>query len=51
MAGANVMGLDALFVAHGLHKDEIGDVTPESLAALFTRHGLAARAAVAVFKW
>lgn len=51
IAGANAMGLDALFVAHGLHKDELGDVTPESLAALFTRHGLKARAAVDVFKW
>jgi len=51
MAGANAMGLDALFVAHGLHKDEIGDVTPASLAALFTRHGLTARAAIDVFKW
>jgi len=51
MAGANAMGLDALFVAHGLHKDEIGDVTPDSLAALFSRHGLTARAAIDVFKW
>jgi HAD superfamily hydrolase (TIGR01459 family) len=51
IAGANAMGLDALFVAHGLHKDEIGDLTPESLAALFARHGLKASAAVDVFKW
>jgi len=51
IAGAGAMGLDALFVAHGLHKDELGDVTPESLAALFARHGLKARAAVDVFKW
>ena len=51
IAGANAMGLDALFVARGLHKDEIGDVTPKSLAALFARHGLKARAAVDVFKW
>ena len=51
IAGANAMGLDALFVAHGLHKDELGEITPESLAALFTRHGLKARAAIDVFKW
>ena len=51
IAGAGAMGLDALFVAHGLHKDEIGDVTPDSLAALFSRHGLTARAAIDVFKW
>jgi HAD superfamily hydrolase (TIGR01459 family) len=51
MAGANVMGLDALFVANGLHKDEIGAVTNENLAALFARHDLKARAAVDILKW
>jgi HAD superfamily hydrolase (TIGR01459 family) len=51
VAGANTMGLDALFVAHGLHKDELGDLTPASLAALFDHHGLSARAAVDVLKW
>ena len=51
MAGANTMGLDALFVAHGLHKDELGDLTPESLSALFGHHGLKARAAVDILKW
>jgi len=51
MAGANVMSLDALFVAYGLHKDELGSLTNENLAALFARHGLKARAAVDVLKW
>ncbi len=51
MAGANVMGLDALFVAYGLHKDELGNLTNENLAALFARHRLKARAAVDVLKW
>ncbi|GAA0568797.1 TIGR01459 family HAD-type hydrolase [Rhizomicrobium electricum] len=51
MAGANVMGLDALFVANGLHKDELGAVTNENLAALFAKHNLKARAAVDILKW
>ncbi len=51
IAGANIMGFDALFVAHGLHKDELGDLTAEGLSALFGHHGLSARAAVDVLKW
>jgi len=51
MAGANAVGLDALFVAHGLHKDACLDLTQEGLAALFGAHGLSARAAVDVLKW
>lgn len=51
MAGANEMGLDALFVAFGLHKDELGDLSNDSLAKLFGHHGLKARAAVDVLKW
>ena len=51
MAGANAMGLDALFIAHGLHKDELGDLSNASLAALFARHDLKARAAVDLLKW
>ncbi len=51
MAGANLMNLDALFVAFGLHRDEIGAFTRENVAALFAHHGLKARAAVDIFKW
>lgn len=51
MAGANVMGLDALFVANGLHKDELGVLNNDNLAALFAKHNLTARAAVDVLKW
>lgn len=51
IAGANTMGLDALFVAHGLHQEELGCLTNESLSALFSRHGMTARAAVDVLKW
>lgn len=51
IAGANTMGLDALFVAHGLHKDDIGTLTPAKLDALFEREGGQARAAIEVLKW
>jgi HAD superfamily hydrolase (TIGR01459 family) len=51
MAGANAMGLDALFIAHGLHKDELGDLTNANLASLFAHHDLKARAAVDLLKW
>jgi HAD superfamily hydrolase (TIGR01459 family) len=51
MAGADAMGLDALFVAHGLHKEELGDLSDANLAALFARHDLKACAAVDVLKW
>lgn len=51
IAGAAAAGLDALFVAAGLHKDEIGPATGEKIAAFFTRHGLPARAAVDILKW
>lgn len=51
MAGANLMGLDALFVANGLHQEELGALNNENLAALFAKHNLKARAAVDVLKW
>lgn len=51
MAGAARMELDALFVADGLHKNELGGLTPANLAALFSHHGLGARAAVDFLKW
>jgi len=51
IAGANAMGLDALFVAHGLHKDELSDLTDAALAKLFGHHGMKARAAIDILKW
>lgn len=51
MAGANAMGLDALFIAYGLHKDELGDLTNANLKSLFAHHDLTARAAIDLLKW
>ncbi|HEV2561029.1 MAG TPA: TIGR01459 family HAD-type hydrolase [Rhizomicrobium sp.] len=49
--GANAAGIDALFIADGVHGEEIGDVTPQSLAALFAKSGTSARAAMRALVW
>jgi HAD superfamily hydrolase (TIGR01459 family) len=49
--GANRAGLDALFVAHGVHGEEIGALTPGNLAALFAKKGVSARAAMGALAW
>jgi len=48
---ANDMGVDALFVAEGLHARELGPLTPANLAALFGRWNVSARAAIAALTW
>jgi ribonucleotide monophosphatase NagD (HAD superfamily) len=49
--GANRAGIDALFVAHGVHRREISDLTPASLAALFAAKNVSARAAMGALAW
>ncbi len=49
--GANGAGIDALFVAHGLHRKDIGDLTPTTLAALFAAKKVSARAAMSALAW
>jgi len=49
--GANAAGLDALFIADGVHAAEVGALTPENLAAAFARKGLTARAAIGALAW
>ena len=49
--GANGMGLDVLFVADGIHGEEVEPYTPEHLAALFARHGVDALAATRALAW
>lgn len=51
LAGANAMGFDALFVAHGIHAAELGEMTHESLAQLFEKTGVRARAAMRELVW
>ena len=56
-AQADVVGtfiqqkVDALFIAHGVHGEEIGALTPGNLAALFAKKGVSARAAMGALAW
>jgi HAD superfamily hydrolase (TIGR01459 family) len=49
--GANAAGLDALFIADGIHGEDIGAVTPEHMAELFATAGVHARAAMRTLVW
>jgi len=49
--GANAAGLEALFIADGVHGEEIAPYTDEHLAALFTRFGAAAGSATRKLSW
>ncbi len=51
IAGANAAGLDALFVAEGLHLAELGALTGENLTRLFAAAGVRARAAIPALVW
>jgi HAD superfamily hydrolase (TIGR01459 family) len=51
LKGANAMGFDALFVAHGIHAAELGEMTTETLAQLFEKTGVNARAAMRELVW
>lgn len=51
LAGANTMGFDALFVAHGIHAAELGEMTHETLVQLFEKTGVRARAAMRELVW
>jgi HAD superfamily hydrolase (TIGR01459 family) len=49
--GANAVGMDALFIAHGIHAVELGEMTPDTLAQLFDSAGVRARAAMRELVW
>jgi HAD superfamily hydrolase (TIGR01459 family) len=49
--GANAAGLEALFIADGVHGEQIAPYTDEHLAALFTRFGAAAGSATRKLVW
>ncbi|MGD0142416.1 MAG: TIGR01459 family HAD-type hydrolase [Rhizomicrobium sp.] len=49
--GANVAGLDALFVADGIHGEDISKFSAEALAALFAKSGVTAQAAMRALVW
>jgi HAD superfamily hydrolase (TIGR01459 family) len=49
--GANAAGLEALFIADGVHGEEIAPYTDEHLAALFARFGAKAGSATRKLSW
>jgi HAD superfamily hydrolase (TIGR01459 family) len=49
--GANAAGLEALFIADGVHGEEVAPYTDEHLAVLFTRFGAAAGSATRKLVW
>jgi len=49
--GANRMGIDALFIAQGVHAAQLGDLTVEGIAQLFAVPGVHAEAAMRALVW
>ena len=49
--GANAAGLDVLFIADGIHGEEIEPYTPDHLSHLFAAEGVHALAATRMLKW
>ena len=49
--GANAAGLEALFIADGVHGEDVEPYTGEHLAALFTRFGVSAGTATRRLAW
>jgi ribonucleotide monophosphatase NagD (HAD superfamily) len=51
LLGANRAGLDVLFVADGVHGDEVEPYNAEHLAGLFRKAGVSALAACRSLRW
>jgi HAD superfamily hydrolase (TIGR01459 family) len=49
--GANRMGIDALFIAQGVHAAQLGDLAVDGLAQLFAVRGVHATAAMRALVW
>jgi HAD superfamily hydrolase (TIGR01459 family) len=49
--GANAAGLPVLFIADGVHGEEVNPYTAEHLAALFTRFGAKASTVTRALRW
>jgi HAD superfamily hydrolase (TIGR01459 family) len=49
--GANAAGVEALFIADGIHGEEVEPYTPDHLAHLFERSGVTARAVMRALAW
>jgi HAD superfamily hydrolase (TIGR01459 family) len=51
IAGANRAGLDALFIADGIHGEHIPALTPQAMRQFFNEHQVAARAVLRTLVW
>jgi len=49
--GANAAGIDSLFIADGIHGEDVGEFTAEHMAALFAKHGAHAPYAARALVW
>ena len=49
--GANAVGIDALFIADGIHGEDVADMSPTHLEELFAKAGVHARAAMRALVW
>jgi HAD superfamily hydrolase (TIGR01459 family) len=49
--GANTAGLDAVFIADGIHGEDVSELTPTALARLFAPAGVTARGAMRRLVW
>lgn len=49
--GANNVGMESVFIADGIHGEEIGDVSEASLARLFGKSGIQPSAAMRALVW
>jgi HAD superfamily hydrolase (TIGR01459 family) len=49
--GANAAGIDSVFIADGIHGEDVSEFTQEHLAALFTKFGATAQAAMRALVW
>jgi HAD superfamily hydrolase (TIGR01459 family) len=51
LKGANGAGIDALFIADGIHGEDVRELTPSHMAELFASAGVHARAAMRALVW
>ena len=49
--GANRAGIDALFIADGIHGEDVGEFTERHMAEIFAKAGVHARAAMRALVW
>jgi HAD superfamily hydrolase (TIGR01459 family) len=49
--GANAAGIDALFIADGIHGEDVAEMTQGHMAELFAKAGVTARAAMRSLIW